>query len=115
MSEELVLEREFAPPPDTRAWTRGQLLSLSRPHQIDRVDWDLVRFRFQSQDYHPARYFEVRLDHPLGFTRAASAAAFPDGGSLADALPLLGTVEVEPPVVASASASLVNSVPDPYE
>lgn len=93
VTEQHVLEREFSPPVDTRAWARGQLLGLSQPHQLDSVDWDLVRYRFFSRTG-KWRYFEVRLDNPLGFTRTTTETAFPEGGTLGDALTALDAAEV---------------------
>lgn len=62
------------PPEDTRAWTRAMLLRRFEPHEIERVDWDEVTLRLETNG--ARRDFKLRLDDPLGFTRSTSETLF---------------------------------------
>jgi proteasome accessory factor A len=77
------------PPEDTRAWTRAMLLRLAEPHEVQDVDWDLVRFRRPRTSYWPATRV-LHLDDPRAFTKAVSAPAFEGAATLDDALDVLG-------------------------
>jgi proteasome accessory factor A len=64
------------PAPDTRAWTRAQLLRLAGAHRVDRVDWDRVCVRIPSDRWPYFRRRTVHLPLPFGATRAEHAAHF---------------------------------------
>ena len=76
-------------PEDTRAWTRGALLSLAGPEEIDGVDWDSIRFRLHDDTHWLPRYRTVRLSNPLGHTKADAALFFPESGRLEDVIAAL--------------------------
>src|SRR5262249_47742671 len=60
------------PPDDTRAWTRAMLLRIAGADGVQDVNWDLIRFRKAGRGCWPV-VRTLRLDDPLGFTRAAVA------------------------------------------
>ena len=57
------------PPDDTRAFTRGRLISGIAGYQIETANWDCVRLRFGSPGYR-GRIATVYLDSPCGSTAA---------------------------------------------
>jgi hypothetical protein len=57
------------PPADTRAWTRAWLLRALASGGVEDVDWDHVTFA-ASDGPHGGAARTVRLNDPLGFTRA---------------------------------------------
>ena len=71
-----ILRREFAPPENTRAWTRAQLLGLARPSQIQSIDWDRLRFCLGPDQQGEFCQVDVHLDNPLGFTKEETSLAF---------------------------------------
>lgn len=86
VTEMLVPEERIAhfvdePPDDTRAWTRAMLLRRAGADGVLDVDWDAMRFW-------PSLRL-LRLDDPLGFTRATSEAIVRDMGSLDEILDTL--------------------------
>lgn len=92
--ERLVSDERIAcfvgnPPDDTRAWTRAMLLRKARPHEVENVDWDRIRFRTRDREGFPATR-TLRLDNPLGHTRATTEAILGKSGSLGAALDALG-------------------------
>jgi len=93
--ERHISRREFEPPETTRAWTRGALLGLAQPDQIDTIDWDHIRFRFSQRTGWP-RTVTVPLSNPLKFTRRETEYAFPPDGDLETALAVLGSDDTPP-------------------
>lgn len=91
------------PPENTRAWTRAALLTLADPEQVDAVDWDSVRFRFNDPTRWMPRYRTVRLGNPLAHTKADARRLFPESGRLADVIEALGADDGLPPAPATAS------------
>lgn len=92
-TERIVGEDEVArflhgPPPDTRAWTRGELLRRGG-HEVDDVDWDRVRFKTHDRDGN-TRYRVVDLPDPAGFSREEMEPIFRDSLSLGEILGRLG-------------------------
>jgi hypothetical protein len=91
--EQLVSEAEIErfvhePPEDTRAWARATLLRLAGPDGVEDVDWDTIRFRRAGRGAWPV-VRTLRLDDPLGFTRAAVEGVIQDASTLDDALDAL--------------------------
>jgi proteasome accessory factor A len=91
--ERLVTEAEIErfvhePPDDTRAWTRAMLLRRAGADGVDWVDWDAMRFR-RPGDGAWAALRGLRLDDPLGFTRAAVEPILRDAPTLDQALDAL--------------------------
>jgi len=76
VSEEQVEKFVHDPPEDTRAWTRAMMLRWGGAERVDAVDWDSITFRKPSAGYQ-SEYVKVRLDNPLGFTRARMEHRFP--------------------------------------
>lgn len=77
--EEWVSEAEIEhfvnePPEDTRAWTRAMVLRHFDAEDIEAVDWDEIRLRFETRS--GRRPFRFHLDDPLGFTREISEPLF---------------------------------------
>ena len=89
-TEQLVGEPEIArfvhePPDDTRAWTRAMLLRIAGADGVQDVSWDLIRFRKAGRGGWPV-VRTLRLDDPLGFTRAAVADVIERAATLDDIL-----------------------------
>jgi len=106
--ERLVSESEIErfvhePPEDTRAWTRAMLLRLAGRDDVDDVDWDAIRFRRAGRGYWPV-VRTLRLDDPLGFTRAAVEGVIQDASTLDDVLDAL-----------HAAPSVTENTPSLYE
>ena len=80
--EEEVLRREFEPPENTRAWTRGALLGIARPEHLEAVDWDHIRFTFERRWGWPHKV-DLSLANPLHFTRRETEAVFSRSQDLA--------------------------------
>jgi proteasome accessory factor A len=78
------------PPADTRAWGRAMLQRLGGGRVVD-VDWDRVAVRGDDDAYWP-RVRTVRLDDPLGSTRADLAPLIDGADSLDDLLDVLDAV-----------------------
>jgi hypothetical protein len=78
-----------APPIDTRAWGRAMLLRRAGPHEIDRVDWDHIRFRLRQCDGH-TRTWRATLADPTGSTRADLGPAVELTETLEDLLRAIG-------------------------
>jgi proteasome accessory factor A len=76
-------------PEDTRAWTRGTLLKLAGPEEIDSVDWDTIRFRLEDETHWLPRYRTVSLPNPLGHTKALVSRCLPESGQLEDVISAL--------------------------
>jgi proteasome accessory factor A len=74
VSEEEIEHFVNEPPNDTRAWTRAMLLRRFDPSEIERIDWDRIDVRVDRSG--ESRRYELRLDDPLGFTRATTASLF---------------------------------------
>jgi len=91
VSEERIERFVDSPPANTRAWTRSMLLRRGDA-EMDRVDWDEVRFRWP-HGVHSDRYRTVSLDNPLRYTRDETDALFRDHESLEDLLDALGATE----------------------
>ena len=70
MTEAEIEHFVHEPPDDTRAWTRAMLLRRAGAESVDEVDWDAMWFR-RAGDGHWPVLRGLRLDDPLGFTRAA--------------------------------------------
>ncbi len=73
--EQLVSEPDIErfvhePPDDTRAWTRATLLRIAGADGVQEVDWDAIKFRRAVPGYW-SQVRTLRLDDPLGFTKAA--------------------------------------------
>jgi hypothetical protein len=83
-----------APPEDTRAWTRAMLLRLAGREGVTDVDWDRITFRKTRRGHWPA-YRTLRLDNPLGFTRATTEAAMQQAASLDDLLDALQASQLD--------------------
>jgi proteasome accessory factor A len=91
--ERLVPEAEVArfvdePPEDTRAWTRAMLLRLAGRDAVGAVDWDAIRLQRLTPGYWPTLR-TVRLDDPLGFTRAAVEPGIAGAATLDDVVDAL--------------------------
>lgn len=90
------------PPHDTRAWGRAMLLRRARPEWIDRVDWDVIRFKLPEPDGGVTGW-RVDLSDPLGATRAdleETMAACPSFDLL---LRAVGATQDRPPAVTTPS------------
>jgi hypothetical protein len=74
VSDEEIEHFVHEPPEDTRAWTRAMLLRRFEPDEIEKVDWDEVTLRLETNG--ARRKFKLRLDDPLGFTRSNSQPLF---------------------------------------
>lgn len=74
VSDEDIERFVHEPPEDTRAWTRAMILRRFTPDEIEKVDWDEVTLRLESNG--AWREFKIRLDDPLGFTRSTSQTLF---------------------------------------
>ena len=90
--EQLVTESQIErfvhePPEDTRAWTRATLLRIAGAG-VEDVDWDRVRFRRPGRGYWPV-IRTLKLDDPLGFTRAAVEGVIARATTLDDILDAL--------------------------
>ena len=88
--ERVVSEAEIQrfvdePPDETRAWTRAMLLRALDAGQVSSIDWDQVKVRLDP-DCGWASDVEVRLDDPLGFTRAETGEIFRRARSLEEIL-----------------------------
>jgi len=83
------------PPEDTRAWTRAQLMRRWGNGRIEDVDWDLIRFRVSHGRWEERR--TLRMENPLGYTKAATSHIFSRTLSLTDTLDLLEALETRPP------------------
>ncbi len=93
--DQRVTELTVEPPEDTRAWGRAMLLRAGGT-DIDRVDWDFVRFRVRTERGFTA-YRRVGLPDPLGATRGDLASAFARSDSLPELLELLEATPVPTP------------------
>jgi proteasome accessory factor A len=98
VTDEHVESLRTAPPENTRAWTRAQLLQLARPEQVERMDWDSITFSLRRQPSSWPYEITVNLANPLKFTKAECACVFDRSANLEDALELLGAV-AEPAAV----------------
>ena len=74
VSDEEIEHFVHEPPEDTRAWTRAMLLRRFEPDEIEKVDWDEVTLRLETNG--ARRKLKLRLDDPLGFTRSNSQPLF---------------------------------------
>jgi proteasome accessory factor A len=90
VSDERIEMFTAAPPDDTRAWTRSQLLQLARPEQVERMDWDSITFSFPREGSWWPQETTVHLANPLKFTKAECACVFEHSTDLREALELLG-------------------------
>jgi Pup amidohydrolase len=91
--ERLVSDSEIErfvhePPEDTRAWTRAMLLRIAGADGVQEVDWDTMRFRKVKRGYW-SEVRTLRLDDPLGFTKADVAGVIERASSLDDILDAL--------------------------
>jgi proteasome accessory factor A len=82
------------PPEDTRAWTRAVLLRIAGADGVRDIGWDVIRFRRARPGQWPL-VRTLRLDDPLGLTRATTEAAIERASSLDEILDALGA----PPAV----------------
>ncbi|PWU21219.1 MAG: hypothetical protein C5B50_02210 [Verrucomicrobia bacterium] len=94
------------PPENTRAWTRGMLLRLAEPRQVERVDWDSMTFSVERDGYW-TRDKTIKLTDPLGFTKTACESAFQGGATLEEVLVNLGAdaSPVQSPIAVKAEPS----------
>lgn len=76
------------PPDDTRAWTRAQLLRCAQPDEVERVDWDEIRF--WCRDAEGGSLKAVRLGNPLAHTRSDCQQIFQQTNNLPELLDRLG-------------------------
>jgi proteasome accessory factor A len=83
--DEAITAFEHEPPEDTRAWTRAMLLRQAGAEGVHDVDWDVIRFRRTNRGRWPT-VRTLRLDDPLGFTRADAGAAIAGAASLDEML-----------------------------
>lgn len=90
VSDEEVATLRAAPPDNTRAWTRAQLLQLARPEQVERMDWDSITFSLPRGTSSWPFETTVNLANPLKFTKADCACVFERSANLEEALELLG-------------------------
>jgi len=105
------------PPEDTRAWTRGMLLRLAEPQQVERVDWDSITFSLKGDHYWP-RESVVKLTNPIGFTRTASQRVFQPSTTLEEALAILATPPDKPAILSPANEAMHEPIRiegDPHE
>jgi hypothetical protein len=79
------------------------VLRRARPHDVEEVDWDRIRFRSRDGGRYPATR-TLRLDDPLGHTRATTEAILEGAGSLGGALDTLGARHDEPESRAAAGS-----------
>ncbi len=89
------------PPEDTRAWTRAMLLRIAGADGVQGVDWDVIKFWQAGRGYWPV-VRTLRLDNPLGFTRAAVEGVLQSACTLNDILDALHAA----PSVTEATPSL---------
>ena len=101
VSDEQIETLRTAPPENTRAWTRAQLLQLARPEQVERMDWDSITFSLRTEASSWPCETTVNLANPLKFTKTECACVFERSANLEEALELLG---------ASADAAAVNTL-----
>ena len=97
-TERIVGDAEVArflqgPPPDTRAWTRGELLRRAGA-EVDDVDWDRIRFKTKDRDGNTC-YRVVDLPDPAGFSREVSEPIFRESLALGELLDRLGATTDE--------------------
>ncbi len=78
------------PPEDTRAWMRAMLLRKAGADAIEAVDWDKISFWTRRDGVAWRRCRTLRLDNPLGFTRADCEISLQEAESLDDLLDDLG-------------------------
>lgn len=77
------------PPENTRAWLRAKLLRVLPDDVVVGVNWDAMRFRLPSSDGYWDRWI-LRMNDPLGHTKAECEALFEEPGSIRDLLVSLG-------------------------
>jgi proteasome accessory factor A len=78
------------PPEDTRAWMRAMLLRKAGADAIETVDWDKISFWTRQDGVAWRRHRTLRLDNPLGFTRADCEISLQEAENLDDLLDDLG-------------------------
>jgi proteasome accessory factor A len=76
------------PPDDTRAWTRARLLRCAKPHEVEKVDWD--ELRFWCRDAEGESLKAIRLSNPLAHTRSDCHQVFQQTNNLPELLDRLG-------------------------
>lgn len=96
ISDDHIRRREIEPPETTRAWTRGELLGMASPEQIEAVDWDQIRFRF-SQPRGWLRTVTVNLNNPFRFNRRENELALRRNGNLEAAVAAIQKLVGDPP------------------
>ena len=77
VEEKEIQHFQCAPPEDTRAWSRAQLLRRTRDN-IDLVDWDRIRYRIPGQFERPI----LRMTDPFGLGREATEDFFEEPKSI---------------------------------
>jgi len=106
--ERVVSEAEIQrfvqePPEDTRAWTRAMLLRALNAERVSAIDWDRIKVRLDPERSW-AGVVEVKLDDPLGFTRAETGELFRRARSLEEIVRgLTGELEEEESAVVAVS------------
>ncbi len=96
------------PPDDTRAWMRARLLRCAQPHEVEKVDWDEIRFWCRNAE--GRRQKTVHLGNPLTHTRSDWNQVFQQTSSLPEILERLGA-ESESLVTAPSRRSEQRSQP----
>jgi len=92
VDEERIERFVHHPPDETRAWTRAMLLRLAGPDTLDQLDWDSITFKEPDASGWPV-YRTLKLSHPLGLSRAATAHLFGPGRTLSEVLDALLAAE----------------------
>ena len=109
VTDEAIERAGCEPPPDTRAWTRAQLLRLAGGGRIERVSWDRVSVRTPTPQ---SRFFRTRVVHlplPYGSTRADNERFFAEGALLESVVEALRATD--PPPVVTPGPALHNPWP----
>jgi proteasome accessory factor A len=96
VSEEAIERFMHEPPNDTRAWLRAYILRHGAD-SIDSVDWDVIRFRFSSEEDYLTHYVykTLSMENPLLFTKEQCEPVLEEADSLEEALDSLGLEQTD--------------------
>jgi Pup amidohydrolase len=75
-----------SPPEDTRAYTRGRLLALADPLEIDSVDWDHIEFVLFDRQRFMFAQRRVDLSNPLKWGKRHTGDAFQDASTVSEVI-----------------------------
>lgn len=92
VSESAIVTAGQEPPAETRAWARAHLLRLAGPGQVEKVDWDHIRFRLRRGGR--TGRVHLRMANPLGWTRRQAGPTLGETSSLESVISDLGGLPV---------------------